>query len=168
MRAIEALRLAHEKGIRLDVDGTDLIVEADHKLTPQVVEALRQNKAGIISLLAPNNSEWSPEDLQAFYDERAGIAEHDGRQTREQAEATAYECCVTEWLNRHPETSQPDCCAWCAKPGTECSIVPFLAGDGGHTWLHPECWEVWHRDRREKAQRALAAMGLVTPPGTAS
>ena len=38
-------------------------------------------------------------DWQAFYDERAGIAEFDGKVSRLKAEGLAYECCVVEWLN---------------------------------------------------------------------
>lgn len=41
---------------------------------------------------------WTAEDWQAFFDERAGIAEFDGGQSREQAEATAFECCVVEFI----------------------------------------------------------------------
>jgi hypothetical protein len=34
-----------------------------------------------------------------------------------------------------------------------------------YTRLHPECWNDWHQHqgRRERAQRALAAMGLDAP-----
>ena len=160
MIALEILKSAEAAGVKIALDGTDLKVTAKQKPPAPILDGLRKHKAEIVSLLTHGQDDWSPEDYQAFYDERAGIAEYDGRQTRGQAEAAAYEFCVTEWLNRHPEPSQPDCCAWCAKPGTECSIVPFLAGNGGHTWLHPECWEDWHQDRRSKAQQALGHLGI--------
>lgn len=54
---------------------------------------------------------WSQEDWQAFFNERAGIAEYEGGQDRRTAEASAMECCIVEWLNRHPEPSGSDRCA---------------------------------------------------------
>jgi hypothetical protein len=160
MKAAETICMAKASGIRLGVEGTDLVLDADLEPPTDVVDAIKYHKAGIIELLSPSVERWNAEDWQAFYDERAGIAEHDGRQTREQAESTAFECCVVEWLNRHPEPSQPDCCAWCSKLGTECSIVPFLAGDAGHTWLHPECWEDWYQARQREAVAALDRLGI--------
>jgi hypothetical protein len=157
VRAADAIRLAGENGVRLSVDETYLLVNWDGEgPPPQLVDALKQNKPEIIALL----NERERADWLAFYDERAGIAEYDGQQTRKQAEATAGECCVIEWLNQHPEPSDPDSCAGCNKPGSQCLVVPFLAGDGSHTWLHPECWEAWHQARRRKAVSALNQFGI--------
>ena len=30
----------------------------------------------------------------------------------------------------------------------------------GHTWLHPECWNDWHENRRRRAQQALEYHGI--------
>jgi hypothetical protein len=104
---------------------------------------------------------WDAEDWQAFFDERAGIAEYDGCVSRDEAEARSFEWCVNEWLERNPEPSQPDRCAWCDQPDLGgASVVPFGTQKHGHTWLHSECWEAWFSDRRERAEEALRALGI--------
>ena len=166
MNATEALRLARDNGVRLGLAGADLILDADQEPAPQVLDAIRHHKAGIVALLTAPESDWSAEEWQTFFDERAGIAEFDGEQTRADAEALAFEFCVVEWLIRDPERSDPGCCAWCNKPDRGGhAVVPFGAESNGHTWLHPECWTHWHEDQRDRARVALAAMGLSMPPG---
>jgi len=164
MNAVEALRVAQENGVRLGVVGSDLILDTHTEPPADVVEAICRHKAEIIELLAPPKNRWSARDWLAFFDERAGIAEFDSGQTRAEAAAFAFECCIVEWLNRHPQHSDPDRCAWCEKPDRDGhSIVPFGTESHGHTWLHPECWNDWSQDRRETGQRSLAAMGLKAP-----
>ena len=164
MSAVEALRMAQENGIRLGIAGADLILDAEREPAPAVLETIRRHKAEIFALLAADHEAWTADDWQAFFDERAGIAEFDGGQTRESAEATAFECCVVEWLDRHPGHSDPGRCAACGKPDWEGhTVVPFGTESHGHGWLHPECWEEWHRGRQEGARSALAAMGLLVP-----
>ena len=164
MSAVEALRLARENGVRLGVAGGDLILDADREPAPRVLEALRQHKAGIVALLTAAEGDWTAQDWRVFYDELAGIAEFDGGQTQADAEALAFECCIVEWLNRHPQHSDPGRCAWCGKPDRDGhTVVPFGTESHGHTWLHPECWHDWSQDRREKAQQSLATMGLDAP-----
>ncbi len=161
MSAIEALRLARENGVRLGVAGADLILDADREPAPRVLEAIRRHKAGIVALLTAADGDRTAEDWQAFFHERAGIAEFDGGESRADAEALAFEFCIVEWLNRHPEHSDPGRCAWCGKPDRDGhAVVPFGAEGHGHTWLHPECWNAWHDNRRKKAEDALAQLGL--------
>ena len=103
---------------------------------------------------------WRPEDWRTFYEERAAIAENDGGQSRAEAEETAYECCVIEWMNRNPAPSEPGNCAWCGEDeGPESTIVAFGTEDAGHAWLHSHCWSDWYEHRREEAIHVLAAMG---------
>ena len=164
MSAVEALRLAQENGIRLGVVGADLILDAEREPGPSVLEAIRRNKAEIVALLGADHDDWTAEDWHAFFDERAGIAEFDGGQTRKQAEAMAFKCCVVEWLNRQPGRSDPGRCAACGKPDRDGhTVVPFGSEGHGHAWLHPECWDGWHQERQDRAWRALAAMGLPVP-----
>jgi hypothetical protein len=158
------MKEAEAAGVSVALDGTNLRVSAKRKPPAPILDDLRKHKAEIITLLAHGSDSWSPEDWRTFYDERAAIAQYDGCQTREQAERAGFKYCIVEWLDRHPQSSDPGRCAWCGQPDTGHAVVPFGTENQGHTWLHPSCWEVWHRDRREKAQRALAAMGLVTPP----
>jgi hypothetical protein len=156
MSAVEAIRMAQENGIRLGIAGADLILNAEREPAPAVLEAIRRHKEGIVALLVADHDAWTAEDWQAFFDERAGIAEFDGGQSREQAEAMAFECCVVEWLDRHPCRSDPGRCAACGKPDHEGhTVVPFGTESHGDAWLHPECWEGWHRERRHQAKRFL-------------
>ncbi len=98
-----------------------------------------------------------PQDWQHFYGERAAVLEHDHELPRPEAERRAFEWCVVEWLNRHPSPSEPDRCAWCGKPGEVGVIVPFGVEA---TWLHHQCWEPWHHQRRQEAKSALEEMGI--------
>ena len=161
MSAVEALRLARENGVRLGVAGTDLILDADREPASRVLETLRRHKAGIVALLSAAGGDWTSEDWRVFYDERPGIAEFDGGQTRAEAEVLAFECCIVEWLNRHPRHSHSGRCAWCEKPNRDGhAVVPFGTEIHGHTWLHPECWNDWRQDRRARARRALGRHGI--------
>ena len=110
MSAVQALKAASAAGVRLGIDGKDLTLEADAAPPPSVIDLLTRHKADLIALLRIGRKSWSGEDWRAFFDERAGIAEFDGGQPREQAEARAHACCVAEWLNRNPVRSSPYSC----------------------------------------------------------
>jgi hypothetical protein len=69
------------------------------------LEALSRRKAEIVALLRSGGDGWSAEDWRAFFDERAGIAEFDGRLSRAEAGTQAFACCGLEWLNRNPAHS---------------------------------------------------------------
>ncbi len=156
MNAAEALKAAQVAGVRIMADGGDLLLDADAPPPTPVLDALKRYKAEIVALLASNAEEWSAEEWQAFFDERARIAEFDGGQSRADAEAMAFEYCLVEWFNRHMERSDPRYCAWCKKPDQDRhAVVPFGTETHGHTWLHPECWNDWHENRRRRAQQAL-------------
>ena len=77
MSAAEALRLAQENGIRIDIAGVDLILDAEREPAPAVLEALRRHKEEIVALLVADHDGWTAEDWQALFNERAGIAEFD-------------------------------------------------------------------------------------------
>ena len=107
---------------------------------------------------------WSGEDWRAFFHERAGIAEFDGGLPREEAEARAFTCCVTEWLNRNRKRSPADRCLRCG--GAEhahAPLLPFGTESTGHAWLHSRCWSAWHAARQPEAVVALKAMAIATP-----
>ena len=158
--AVAALAAARVAGVRVRVDGADLVLEAPAAPPRPVLDALFCHKAEVVALLRPGEDGWSAEDWQAFFDERAGIAEHDGGMSRNEAEAQALECCVSGWLDRHPEPSSSGRCAWCEVAETAGSVVvPY--GTQSHTWVHPECWAPWFQRRRGQAQAALIAMGIM-------
>ena len=120
MTAVEALRAARAAGVEIVLDGDDLVLEASSPLPERVLDPLSRNKAGIVALLCPGGDGWSADDWQVYFDERAGIAEFDGGFPRPKAEAQAFACCVSEWMNRHPATLSPKRCLACGggdRPG---------------------------------------------------
>jgi hypothetical protein len=122
-------------GVTLTRTGDEVVLDGPEAvLTDALVEHLRTFKSEILR----NLTDWDAEDWRAFYDERAGIAVFDGRVPRLEAEHLAYESCIVEWLNRHPQPSIPGQCARCGQPDrSDHVVVPF--GTDTHTWLHPEC-----------------------------
>ena len=161
MSAAEALRAARAVGIRLGLDGDQLILEATAPPPLAVVDLLARNKAGLVTLLRPGNDGWSAEDWQAFFDERAAIAQFDYGLSPREAEARAFQDCVVQWLNRNPEPSPHWQCARCHRPASgDAVVVPFGNGDH-HTWLHPGCWPTWFQTRQIRAIAALGTVGVL-------
>ena len=158
MSAAEALKAARAVGIHLEVDGDDLVLEASTPPPSAILEVLSQHKAEIVAVLRPGRDGWSAEDWQAFFDERAGIMEFDGRLSRTEAEAHALACCIVEWLNRNPTPSAPGRCVWCGQ--ADAAVLPYGTAPGTHIWLHAECWPAWQDTRRCQAREALARMGI--------
>ena len=157
MSAVEALKAARAAGIELALDGDDLALSAASAPPAAVLDALSRHKAEIVALLRPGRDGWSGEDWQVYFDERAGIAEFDGGLPRADAEARAFECCVAEWLNRHPVCSPPGRCLGCGdNENTYDLLLPYGAEPTGHAWLHSRCWEAWHANRKAKAVAVLS------------
>jgi hypothetical protein len=161
MTAAEALRRAHAAGVQIATDGCDLLLEAQEPAPAHVLSALASHKNGIIALLRAADCGWSAADWQAYFDERAGIAEFDGGLSREDAEARAFACCVAEWLNRHPALSSPGRCLACGSHdhGSD-ALLPFGIEPIGHAWLHARCWSAWYANRKAEAIAALSAVGI--------
>ena len=158
MSAAEALKAARAAGIKLAIDGDDLVLEASASPPPAVIDRLTAHKTEIVAMLRPRRDGWSADDWQAFFGERAGIMEFDGRLSRAEAEAQALACCIGEWLNRNPTASAPGRCAWCDR--AESNVLPYGVEPGTHIWLHAECWPAWQDTRRSQAREALARMGI--------
>lgn len=125
---------------------------------------LRLHKPEIIALLQSAQAAiapWDAGDWQAYFHERAAVAEFEGALTRQQAERQASRCCVAEWLCRNPVTSEPGQCAWCGRGDlTGRAATPYGDEAHGHTWLHGECWTAWYAQRRQAAVEALAGYGI--------
>lgn len=165
MSAADALTQARAAGVMVAVDGDDLVLAADAPPAAEVLNLIARNKADIVALLRAENGGWLADDWREYFAERAGIAEYDGGLLRDQAEAQAFFCCVSLWLERHPVRSVPTQCAYCMRPRapllpylTDCSLI-----NPGHTWIHQECSQRWHQERRQKAVAALVAMGIAVP-----
>ena len=164
MNAQQALRDARAAGVRVKLARGTLALQADAQPPASVVVALRQHKAEIVALMEAGAAiEWTTNDWRAFFHERAGIAQHDGGQSRAEAEAFAFERCVIEWQNHNPEPSKPGSCAHCGGAEvTGTTLIPVLAGDA-HTWLHDHCWRQWMAAQQDRAIRALAVMKIHGP-----
>ena len=95
MSALRALDAARAAGVEVRLDGKDLVVSAASEPPNDVLDMLRRHKRSIMGILQqryiaglPQPARpWDPEDWQALYDERAGIAEFDGGLSRPEAEA---------------------------------------------------------------------------------
>ncbi|MDP7284407.1 MAG: hypothetical protein QGG61_08500 [Arenicellales bacterium] len=61
MSAAETVAAARAAGMRLGLDGTDLLIESDCEPPPQIIDALRRDKPAILALLRTRDtSEVSP------------------------------------------------------------------------------------------------------------
>lgn len=157
-----AVLAARAAGILLDADGADLLVQA--AAPPALLEMLSSNTAIIVDYIRPGAGGWSAEAWQAYFDERAGIAEFDGELARDQAEAQAFSCFVVERLNRHPVSSPNRRCLTCGS-GEEAHepLLPFGLASTGHAWPHSRCWRTWADGRKAEAISALAVIGIAAP-----
>jgi hypothetical protein len=161
MSAALALKTARAVGIRVRLDGDTLVLEAPEQPPQAVLDLLFQHKADILRLLRHPHDGWSADDWQVFFDERAGIVEFDGGLPRAAAEARAFACCVTEWINRNPTPSAPGRCLACGGGERSCDpLLPFGIDAIGHAWVHRACWSEWSRGREIEAIAALASMGI--------
>ena len=159
-----ALKSARASGIKLRLDGDDLVLAAPAPPPDAVVDMLSRNKPGIVALLRPRRDGRSAEDWQIIFEERAGIAEFDGGLSRARSEALAFASCVVEWLNRNFVQSAPVRCLACGGGETKHDpLVPFGTERTGYAWLHSRCWPSWHAKRKAEAVSTLLAMGLPDP-----
>ncbi len=161
MTPAEVIAVADEAGVRIMVDGEHLVLRAPSPAPDDVRTLIRANKPQLLAWLRPGLDGWSRADWHAFYDERAGIAEFDGGFSREKAEQQAFECCVTEWLNRNPVSSSPEQCLGCEGDRLPMApLLPFGIPDKGVAWLHSRCWPRWHAGQEAKAVASLAVLGV--------
>ncbi len=138
----------------------------------QVAQTAQEDQSCATFATCAGGEHTDAEDWRAYFDERAGVAEHDGGLSRVDAEQQAFEGCVVEWLWRNPPpASGPERCAYCGEPLSEAGAdgdqvnfpgLPYLTGNGGHTWLHTGCHGDWTVLRRAAAVAALAILGLPT------
>lgn len=102
MSVADALSHARAAGIRLSLDGEDLLLEAASPPPTEVLNLLAQHKNSILTLLCPGSDGWAGEDWQEYFDERAGISEFESGLSQSEAEAHAFALCAAEWLRRQP------------------------------------------------------------------
>jgi hypothetical protein len=107
MNALEALNAAIRAGVEVTLDDNGLVLKALAKPSDAIIGGLEACKAEIIFLLRPHSQGWTAEDWRAFYDERAGIVQHDGGLDCAKAETRTIEPCVSNWS---ADGSSPICC----------------------------------------------------------
>ena len=90
MRAAALIRAANGAGVQMEVADDRLVLSAAKRPEESLLAELRASKAEILLRLR-QNAEWSEEDWQALFDERAAIMEFDGGLPRAEAEALATE-----------------------------------------------------------------------------
>src|SRR5262249_21507560 len=151
-------------GISFSIEGDHLLLAAPTPPPSHIIEDIARHKSEILALLRLGSGSWSSEDWQAFFDERAAIAEIDGGLSQDDAESVAMEDCIVQWLCRNPAPDSPtDVCAECGSTAPSgLPLVPFLRGDGGHVWVHGVCHARWLYRRRAIARVALGRLGLHT------
>ena len=165
MTPAEIIEQAAEDGVLLALSPTGSIFG---KGVQSAIErwrpAIRQSRLAIVRLLVPGGDGWSADDWQAFFRERAGIAEFNGDLPRIEADARAFECCLAEWIIRNPVDPLAGSCFGCGEADHQHNpMLPFGMGDTGQVWLHSHCQPAWYASRKAKAVASLAAMGIVAP-----
>ncbi|SDB20241.1 hypothetical protein [Bauldia litoralis] len=90
MTAAEIFREAARAGVAVTVDGDGLVLTASSPPASDLLALLSKHKADIVAFLH-RSEEWSEDDWQAAFDERAAIMEYDGGLARSAAETAALE-----------------------------------------------------------------------------
>ena len=160
MSAFAALVDARVAGVSLRVDAGSLAWEAANPPPPGLLAALAEHKQEVLLLLKRGQVPWSPADWRTFYELRYQSALSRGAATADQAAATAFECCMAEWLNQTPAPSKAWRCAQCSEgdhPGAP--LVPHGIRAEEYTWLHSKCSADWFAALKQQARDALARVG---------
>jgi hypothetical protein len=161
MKPNEVLKHARAAGLRIEVDGDDLILDADAEPPSALLDLLRQHKPQLITMLRRGPDGWTGEDWRAFFDERAAIGEHDGALSKAEAEARAFDCCRAEWMNRHPVHTQAGRCASCGEADlSHDQLVPFGTQMNRVAWLHSRCFPAWYGAQKASAEAELQQLGI--------
>jgi hypothetical protein len=153
--------------ITVDRQGARLILDGPTaQLTDSVLAQVRASKEELLRLLDPanNHCSWDVESWQAYFDERAGVREYDGRHERSEAERLALEDTIAHWLQFNlllaPDPSHA--CIYCNRAGQPGNPLVAAPTGCGHVWVHDWCWTSWSKARQHEAYEALLSMGLQT------
>jgi hypothetical protein len=105
-------------------------------------------------------SEWTPEEWAYRFHERAGFLEHDCGHSHQEAEQRALHELEGHWLALHPvAASRPEAgCVHCGSGAGGADLMPRVARQRAHFWLHQRCWPAFERVRRTEARAALAKL----------
>ncbi len=166
MNVLAILKELESEGILLSISATGNI-KAHGQLSTieRWRESIRLNKNEILHSIKLRVCEWRKEQWDEFFNQRADIAEFNGKLGREQAEEIAFFYCLDQWYKLNPYPSKSGSCAHCNK--TTGIQLPYLTSQTSlgpvHTWLHQDCSYEWHADRKNQALQVLNSMGLCPP-----
>jgi hypothetical protein len=164
VKALQIIDAVRAVGVTLSIDGDSLLLRSGSRPPQEVLDALTRHKREVMDLLRSDRSGWSAQEWQAFFEERAVIAEFNGGLPRQEAEARAFAACVVEWLNRNPVRSALDSCCWCGGGEREGNVLlPFGTERAGNAWMHGRCWQQWREHRQAQAVSFLQALGIAAP-----
>src|SRR5258708_38111430 len=164
MNAAQAINAAWAAGVKVQIDGVDLVLQAEAAPPAAVIDALAQHKSEVLALLRPGEDGWSAEDWHSFFHRWTRIAKNIGGLSGSEAKSSAFMCCITEWLNRHPARQGTGRCLLCGE-GDRLGdpLLPFGTADGGRGWLHFGCWPVWRAHWPTEAGPPLRRSGSDEP-----
>jgi hypothetical protein len=92
------LQICDMAGISFLINDKKLIVKGSEKAITEHLSLLREHKESIrLHLIEPKK-----DDLIYFFEERAAIYEFEANNSREEAEAIAYQDCINEWIFKNP------------------------------------------------------------------
>lgn len=144
MSADAILAWADQLGVQVCVDGDNLKArwKSQHPPPADLIAALRENKSSILAALTV------PSDADGWrdhFEERAAIREYDDGVSRDDA--------VQHWLAKNPlqPSDRKVGCVYCGRTGPD---TPILA-NGGHAWLHRDCWRPLMKRREGEARKVL-------------
>jgi hypothetical protein len=157
MNAGLVLSKARAAGIEVTVDGDSLVLRAAAKPPDNLIAVLSQHKPEILRLLRDRPVEWDQADWQAYFDERAGIAQFDGGYNRVEAELCAFLDCVDRWLVMNPPVVDLlHLCLQCRLPVDGDHRIEAAGAAGKRGVLHADCADRWKVSRRAHARRQLS------------
>jgi hypothetical protein len=164
VKALHVIDAARAAGVTVSIDGDSLLVRSGSPPPREVIDALCRHKKEVIDFLQSNRSGWTGQHWQAFFDERAAIAEFDGGLPPRETESRAFSACVVEWLNRNPIPMAPDRGCWFGGGEHEGNVLlPFGTERAGHAWMHSACWRPWREHRQAQAVDFLQTLGIAAP-----
>ena len=160
MSAAEALKAARAAGIELDTrrrrSGAGGGLGSRRPLCSTCCRATRPRSW---RCCGPADDGWSAEDWQAFFDERAGIAEFDGGLSRLDAEMYRLRGLRRSvgWRLHPPVGGEHGYCLRCGSSVSDQDkssvVVTCVGGTTGR--LHASCASDWKNRRRWEARTAL-------------
>lgn len=160
-------------GVSIALTGQDRLKAAGARAAvDKWLPAIRANKPAIIAALraraVPSALRKTPSGTGSWDIDRRHAHSKDRTQPNGllgAAQANAFDCCLSEWLDQNPVRSEPGRCLHCGASGPSDPLVPFGTALTVHAWLHPSCWPDWYAERRAQVREALAALVIMAPVG---